>query len=424
MKKQPRWLPPATAGRIYFWNMAGSVCNAANTVFMTLIVTRVCGAGAAGIYSFALAMTQLVGSVARFEVRNFQVTDAKKEYSFSEYHTARLFSVAVATLFMAIWSLLQGYTGEKLMVIVLCCVFKLLECYEDVYQGLLQLQNRLDLVGQSFALRIVIDTALFTLLLYVTHQLVVSLVVYTLFAAIWILVVTVPIANTFETPKWAFSKRLWTLFLSCLPLFLTNFLMSYIISAPKYAIDIYLSSEMQTYFSTLFMPASVVNLFTIILYQLYLTRMAKDWTDRRWGAFTKRTVFLLGWIGLLGVVALGGAWLLGIPVLSWIYKLPQLDPFRLELMIVILGGIFSAAASWMNLVLTIMRRQILLLFGNTLAAGLMVLLISPLVRQLGLRGAALGYLVVMLLLMLFQFTAVGLVLKKSRRECQAKRDKT
>ncbi|WP_312102994.1 lipopolysaccharide biosynthesis protein [Pygmaiobacter massiliensis] len=399
---QKRTLKPATAQGIYFWNMAGSVCNAANTVLMTLLITRLCGAAAAGVYSMALAVAQLVGPVGLFEIRNFQVSDAKKEYSFSEYYTARLFSLGAALIFIGAWVLVKGYTGEKLVVILCCCAFKLIDCLEDVYQGLLQVHERLDIVGKSFALRIIADAVLFAVLLFLWNNLIVALVAYTLFAAVWVMAVTVPAANHFARPKWQASPRIFHLFTVCVPLFLTSFLMSYIISAPKYAIDVSLSAEMQTYFSVLFMPAAVVNLFTIILYRLYMTRMAEDWVRGRLSDFLRQVFLLLAWIALLGAGVLCGAWLLGIPVLKLIYGLEELTPYRPELMLIILGGIFSAAAGWFNVVLTIMRRQKSLLFINAAAAMLMWLTAKPLVATNGLRGAAQSYLYTMLLLVVLQ----------------------
>ena len=76
-----------------FWNMAGSMCNAANTVLMTMVITRICGAATAGIYTLALAVAEMLGPISTFQVRNYQASDVKKIYNFHEYLYARYISL-------------------------------------------------------------------------------------------------------------------------------------------------------------------------------------------------------------------------------------------------------------------------------------------------------------------------------------------
>lgn len=401
-----RALPPPKRSGIYFWNMAGSLCNAAKTVVMTLIITRLCGVETAGVYSLSLAVAQMVQPVAMFEVRNFQVSDAKNEYSFSEYHLLRLFTVLAAMLFTCAWVLARGYTGEKLAAVVLTCAMRIFEAYEDLFQGLLQRNGRLDVSGKSFSLRIVINTVLFGVVLALTRDFLFCLLCNTLFVGAWVLLVTVPAANSFEKPHMVRADRIPQLARACVPLFLTSLLISYMISAPKYAIDEFYPSGLQTYFSFLFMPASVVNLFTLVMYRLLLTRMAEDWTRGNMRAFLRAAGLLTGWIFLVGGAALAAGWFWGIPVLEWISGISGLKDCRAELMIVMTGGIFAALAGWFSVVLTVMRRQKILLLYSAAAAGALWCFVRPMVRAMALRGAAYSYLIAMALFASLQFVSV------------------
>lgn len=414
MNKKP--LKPATTRGIFFWNMSGSVCNAANTVLMTLIITRICGADTAGIYSLSLAIAQVIGSVAYFEVRNFQVSDTQHEYTFSEYHLFRLLTFSAAACFTIVWTLWKGYTGEKLQTVFLCCLFQMIEAYEDVFQGLLQINNRLDLAGKSFTFRIISDTLLFWILLAVTKNFLFSLLVYTAYAGTWIFLVTIPWSDRFEKPHRTSLKNIPRLAYACLPIFLTNFLMSYIISAPKYALDEFYPSEMQTYFNILFMPAAVVNLFTFILYRIYITQMSKDWNSGNWKKFIRQILYILGWIALVGAGTLTVGWLAGVPFLSWFYGLPKLLGYRRELMVILAGGVLAAAAGWFNVVLTIIRRQKIQLIVNGVAAAACYFSVRPLVNCFGLMGASFSYLISMAILFFLQVILMAYFVRQRREQ--------
>ena len=404
-----RRLKPATDRGIFFWNMAGSVCNAANSVLMIYIINKLSGVGMAGVYSIALAVSQVMSTIAYFEVRNFQVSDTVHEFSFSEYHLFRLITIAAAIIFAAVWAVCNGYAGTKLATVMLCCAFQCAEAYENVFQSQLQVKARLDLVGKSFALRVIADPALFWIILSVTGNFLIALSAYTTFAGIWILLVTIPWSNHYEKPHHVSAARLPSLMKACMPIFLTSFLMSYIVSAPKYALDTFYpyAYKLQAYFNMLLMPASIVNLFTLILYRIYIIKMAEDWNHGRRKKFCRRILLFLGWIVLLGSAVLILGWLFGIRALRWFYKLPELTDVRMELMVVLLGGIFAAAAEWFNVVLTIIRRQRMQLVVNFAAALICFFTVNPLVKNYGIMGASVSYLLSMAILFLLQ---VGILL--------------
>ena len=100
------------------------------------------------------------------------------------------------------------------------------------------------------------------------------------------------------------------------------------------------------------------------------------------------------------MLALGGAWLLGIPVLSLLY--PRLSYLlaecRIPLLFIILGGAFNAYINLFYYALIIMQKQKLIFAGYVLVSGLAVLISSPCVRAAGIAGGAFSYLVLMMVL--------------------------
>lgn len=395
-------LPALDMKKTVFWNMAGSVCNAANTILMTMVITRICGAAIAGIYTLALAVAEMLGPISTFQVRNYQASDVKRVFNFHEYLYSRFISILL-TLFICIgWIFIHGYSNDKALLILLCTVFKFLEAYEDVYYGQLQVNNRLDIVGRVFALRVVFATIIFIVLLAFTKNIFISYSVYIVFSIVWTLLITLPYANNFICKDVTRLHNILKLLKECLPLCITQFLLAYIISCPKYALDNFYSSEIQTYFTTIFMPASIVNLFTLIIYRLYITKMADDWNSGNISAFlkyTERIVLITFFIGILATIV---GWFIGLPILAWFYGLPEIMNYKVALIIILIGGTFNALTGWFNTVFTIIRKQQIILYINLFAFVISLLIINPLAKQFRMNGAAFGYALIMFILSFIQ----------------------
>lgn len=386
----------ATPKKTFFWNMTGSVSNAANTLLMTIVITRFCGAATAGLYALALAIAEMIGPITTFQMRNYQASDVNANYSFKEYFVTRICTTISALLIVLIWIIFHNYSLDKAIIILLCTTFKIIEAFEDVLGGHLQLNNHLDIAGKIFSFRVIIDTILFTLILYFTSNLYLSYTLYILFAILWTFFITYPYANTYLEHSNFNLKQVLLLIKDCLPLCITQFLIAYIMSSPKYALDKYYAANYQTYFAAIFMPASVVNLFTSIVYRIYITNMAIQWNNRQKKSFNVKILQIIGIIFIIGAISIVGGWILGIPVLSWFYSLPELKSYKMELLIILLGGTFSAITSWLSTIFTIIRKQNIMLYINVFTFILSLIFINPLVKSFGIMGAALSYMILMM----------------------------
>lgn len=112
---------------------------------------------------------------------------------------------------------------------------------------------------------------------------------------------------------------------------------------------------------------------------------------------------------------MGGAWLLGIPVLSFIYR-TDLSGYRGELCILVLAGAFSALYLMFQYALIIMRHQYASLAGCTVTAAAAWVGIPRLVGRFGITGAAWGYLMLMLLMSLIYLGMTFIYFMKEKRK--------
>ena len=198
----------------------------------------------------------------------------------------------------------------------------------------------------------------------------------------------------FDTLRLHFHwAKLRSLFLACLPLFIGSYLASYLENAPKYAIDTYLSSSDQAYYGILAMMAFVVNLFSGFAFRPMLTPLAVHWNNRQMGEYLRIVRRLLLWVAALILICEVGAYLLGIPVLSFIYG-TDLSQQKGVLLLVILGGGINSLGTILYHSLTVMRKQRWLLIGYIIAAISAFFIAPAFVQAYGLIGAASAFVLI------------------------------
>ena len=145
----------------YIWNAIGGMLNAGQSVLVLIIVTRVCGLEAAGLYSIAFATGNLFMYLGNYGVRNYQVSDVDEKFPFRSYILHRLLTVALMLLASAVYcaySLLRGgYSPAKTMTVAAMCLLKAIDCLEEVLEGRLHQRGRLDLAGKMMTVRLLIS---------------------------------------------------------------------------------------------------------------------------------------------------------------------------------------------------------------------------------------------------------------------------
>lgn len=374
----------------YFWNMMGSLCNAFSTVILLLLVNWILGKEMGGLFSFAYANAQMMLIIGGFEVRPVQTTDVDGEYSFQTYFTTRIISCVLMMCVGGGYSLFSGFTGEKLWVVIAFTAFKMVEAFTDVFGGMYQQYDRIDLTGKTFSVRVVFSTIIFGVALWCTHSLLAGAIAMVVVSFFLFFLYDIHFVMLFPNIKIGISfQRMDALIRDVFPLFIAAFIMSYISNAPKYAIAAFCSDILQNKYSILFMPACVVNLFSIFVFRPVLVDMTKRWNQHDIAGlmrYIKKSVFF---IIAMTIVCIVGGILVGIPVLSIVYGV-DLSTDKLVLIVVMIYGGFSAFNTYFYYVITVMRAQNKILIGY-ITAFLVVLILSPiLVRRLQLMGAAMS----------------------------------
>lgn len=383
----------------YIWNMVGSILAAFQSVFMLMVITRFTNLNDAGIFTIAFANANLFLTIGKYGTRYFQVSDMQDEFTFSEYRSTRRVTTAimimVSLFYVYISAYRNSYSLRKSLIIIWMCLFKTIDAIEDVYLGEYQRRNRLDIAAKMMTLRMIITILIFCVSIVLSKNLLLTLIVTTVTTTVLFVVFKTWTFHAFEIEctKRA-PKKIRQLLKICFPLFAGAFLSFYIGNAPKYAIDVMLSDELQACYGFIAMPVFIIGLLNNFIFNPLLFHMSMLWKEGNVKEFVLKTIRQTGIIFLITVVCIIGAWLLGIPALSLLYN-TNLAPYKTELLVLLLGGGFLGLSGLLNAVITIIRRHNSLMWGYVVVALLALIFSNQIVSQYEMLGAALLYAVLM-----------------------------
>ena len=410
-----------------FWNMAASMLMAFQSVIILIVIGRTIDDNkvTAGIYTFGNTINNMFLSIGKYGMRFFQVSDVDREYNFREYRMSRIITTIAMTVISTVYVLIvanqNGYSDTKTMTIIWLCLFKLADSFEDVFYGDYQKNKRLDVASKAFALRLLITIALFVIMIIVTKNLLLATAVSTIVTII-LLFVLIMLTRDFVCEREPYKmSKVWKLLVVTLPLCLGTFLTLYISAAPRTAIDRLMDEGDQAIYGYISMPVFVVQLLVLFIFNPMIYGISCLWNENKITEYIKECMKQFGFVLVVTVVCITGAWLLGIPVLSFMYN-TDLAPYKTDLMIMMIGSGFLGLAGLLANLLTVMRYQNAILVGYGLTSVCAFLFAGKAVEKNGMRGAVNVYLILLIILCLIfvaEFVYGVVKAKKNGREVSA-----
>ena len=281
------------------------------------------------------------------------------------------------------------------LVVLLVSLSKCIECMSDVTAGLLQREEQLKLVAISLIIRGAASVFVFSMTFTWSHNLALSVAAM---SGVWLAVLMfydVPKARRWTTGHemfFRFDRRaLGRLAMLGLPLGWVATLTSLGVNTPRYFLEYYCGLEEQGIYSSLAYLFVVVSLVVVALTQSVTTRLARLFADGEIEQFG-RLVMRLSMLGvLIAVVGVPLTFLLGRPLLAFLYRREFADHVGLLALFVGIAGIFTIGA-FIFCGLTAARSfrvQVPIYFGAMLVGTIGAALLVPLY---GLIGAGLALL--------------------------------
>ena len=265
----------------FIWNTLGTGFNAFNSLFFMIIVTRVNGVEQAGIFTIAFSTACILYAVGLYAGRIYQVTELNKKISDKDFILSRLITTVLMIVLLVIFCSFKNYSTEKFIIFLLLTIYKDLEAFSDVIYGVLQKNDKLDIVGKSLFAKSLMSIIVFLLVEIITKNMIISIASMIIICVLIILFYDFKKAYKYIDLKSKINMiNVYNILKKGFFTFGISFLGMYVLNAPKYSIDTYLADNYQTIFGIIVMPATVIGLVAQFLIHPYLNQILSLYEDR------------------------------------------------------------------------------------------------------------------------------------------------
>ncbi|MDR1797141.1 MAG: hypothetical protein LBR44_06790 [Clostridiales Family XIII bacterium] len=340
----------------YVWNTLGMSANSFISLFLLIVVSNLNAGGDVNDFSNCFPYAIVFYTIGLFGGRVYQLSDVAGEFLSKDYIFVKFFTSALMVAASVLFSLASGFSTAKTLLLLVLVLYKASDALADPVFGVIQRHGAIWITGVSLTLKSVCGFALFLAVDIATRDILAAslclLLANMLFFFVWDLPRMRRLEHVGSVLKGSFApglrlmqKTLWVFLFALLPILLSNI--------PRYFVDRW-HGEGSKEFAYIVMPASLINLFVTVLIFPKLVPLSERFARGEHFSFGKTvTKFFLFSFGF-GAVAAFAAWLIGCPVLSFIYH-ADLAPYRTALTLVVLGATLNAATLICTNILTIMR---------------------------------------------------------------------
>jgi len=368
------------------WNSIGVLVYFACQWLLTIFVVWLYDDHAnVGNLALAMSVTNVFTAVALYNVRVFQVSDIKNEYSDGDYVIARVFTCFAAILLCAVFVFVVDFSPMQRLIIIIYMIFRANESFVDVLHGIDQKKWKMDYIGISLAARGILMLAAFVILGWQFDL---------LEAIIGMAVITTLVGLLYDIPKTKKLAQLTTrtgeqiisLLKRCFPLMILAVVNILIVSYARILLERIHGEEALGVYAAVTVPAMAIQIATTILFVPILNLISDSLKEKNKMRFVK--LFMLTFCTVIGITfafAVAshfiGEWGLGILYDSTIVPYAYLLPGG-----AVVVGLISFLV-FMNLIFTAVRDIKGLFIGITIGMVVCIATADFFINRFGIIGA-------------------------------------
>lgn len=398
----------------FLWNTVGSGLNSCNSLLFLVVVTRLNGLINAGIFTLSFATACMFYVIATYSGRTYQVTETDDKINDNDFICHRIIAALIMIIISIIFGIVSQYTGIKMIIFMLLCTLKAIEAICDVFHGIIQKNNRLDIVGKSLFLRSILNILIFVIIDKLSNNLILSTISLIVVDIAVLFFVDIRYSLKYQEKSSKINyQAVYKIFILGFFTFGFSFIANYLVNAPRYAIDSIMSEEYQTIFGIVVMPATIIMLINQFIIQPLITTLKDSYSDKDKKTFLNLIYKIIGVTIITGLVSIILAYFLGIPVLNLLYGI-KLDTYLYSLLAILLGATLYTISNVLSNGLIILRKTKIQLAIYLITSIFAFTISYRLVNMYGFDGAIYSYVSTMaVLLMLYIIYFIIVVSKKN-----------
>ena len=399
--------------RDFIWNLIGTSINSFNSLFFMIVINHINLKSEAGVFTYAYSLICLFFILATFYNRVYQISKSDK-FSSKDFILYRVLSSIFTVIIVFLFSIINGYNLFKLSVIMLICLFRMIEAISDAVYGVLQYKGYLYKSGISLSLKGLIGLIGFTLVDYFTKSITLALVSLIILNLAFFYFYDYKNVKEYLSGKASFNNILLIL-KETLPIFIYSFLAMYVANICKYMLDYFDTEEAQNIFGIIFMPSTVIGLCSAYIVVPIITNLNDLLKKKKYSEFNKLVSKMMIILVGVGVVAIIAAYVLGIPVLNVLYGM-DLSNYKNLLLLVLVGATFYTLANVYSQVLVLLNVHKMQTLIYVVMSIVSTLICYFLISSYKLSGSVYSYVIFMFILLILYLILYFYTLIKRRNE--------
>ena len=399
--------------RDFIWNLIGTSINSFNSLFFMIVINHINLKSEAGVFTYAYSLICLFFILATFYNRVYQISKSDK-FSSKDFILYRVLSSILTVIIVFLFSIINGYNLFKLSVIMLICLFRMIEAISDAVYGVLQYKGYLYKSGILLSLKGIIGLIGFTLVDYFTKSITLALVSLIILNLAFFYFYDYKNVKEYLNGKVSFNNILLIL-KETLPIFIYSFLAMYVANICKYMLDYFDTEEAQNIFGIIFMPSTVIGLCSAYIVVPIITSLNDLLKKKKYKEFNKLVSKMMIILVGVGVVAIIGAYILGIPVLNILYGM-DLSDYKNLLLLVLVGATFYTLANVYSQVLVLLNVHKMQTLIYVVMSIVSTIICYFLISNYKLSGSVYSYVIFMFILLILYLILYFYTLIKRRNE--------
>ncbi len=396
----------------FIWNFIGSSINSFNSLFFMIAINHINLKSEAGVFTFAYSLICLFFILSTFYNRVYQISNYEK-YTPKDFIDFRILTSILTIIIVAIFSFINNYNFFKTGVILLICLFRMIESISDAVYGILQKNNQLYKSGISLTVKGVVGIIAFVITDLLTKSILISLVSLIIVNILLFFIYDIKNAKEYIYGIFNFDN-LKKILKDTLPIFIYSFLAMYVANSSKYILDYFDTAEAQNIFGIIFMPSTIIGLCSSYIVVPIITNLNNLFKNKDIDKFNKLVRNMMLSLIFIGILACLCGLTIGIPVLNIMYGI-DLNAYRLHLVIVLIGATFYTLANVYSQVLVLLnvhKEQTIIYLIMTVVSTIICYVLISIFK---LTGAIYAYLVFMAILLIMYLFLYYRTLKKYKR---------